>query len=44
MIHEDGECTRQHIDAAMERIRSDLRLLAEELKVLLQRIDDLRSS
>ena len=43
-MREEGERTRRHFDVVSESLRDDIRILAEGLVAVHQRIDDLRSS
>ena len=43
-MREEGDRTRRHFDVVSESLRDDIRILAEGLVAVHQRIDDLRSS
>ena len=41
-VGEGGERRRRHFDVLMEKVRADLRLVAEQQAALLHKIDDFR--
>ena len=43
LVREEGERTRRHFDVIAERLRDDIRMLAEGLVALHRRIEDVRT-